>query len=276
MQAGGRDLLAVAYCGVVGRASSCLGIYSGVGDLSSVSDADLMNKIYPFGIRLSLIVDGRQEGTPWRREQNNGKIYYDKGISLWDRFDHLIHYFIIFFLMAISLWLFSNLMGNSSKNILRDIIVGIGLFIGAIVGILLETQAPNHYPFMITDEGFIYPYQFHGLKRKDNFIPFSEIKEIAFSRYGLDCLILLKSNVVIGVRSGDDYQGYFILVQLLIKYLKIDNALDFSMVDAFYQSHSREERMRVIRQLMDKNQNLSEPPQDWLKKMKSGNKRFAK
>jgi len=32
MQAGGRDLLAVAYCGVVERASSCLGLQSGVGD----------------------------------------------------------------------------------------------------------------------------------------------------------------------------------------------------------------------------------------------------
>ncbi len=32
MQAGGCDLLASAYCGVVRRASSCLGIDSGVGD----------------------------------------------------------------------------------------------------------------------------------------------------------------------------------------------------------------------------------------------------
>jgi hypothetical protein len=32
MQAGGRDILSGAYCGVVRRASSCLGIDSGVGD----------------------------------------------------------------------------------------------------------------------------------------------------------------------------------------------------------------------------------------------------
>jgi hypothetical protein len=223
-----------------------------------------MSKIYPFGIPLSLSVD-ESSGSEQHNEslEKDNKIYFKKS-SKWKIADFYGMYLFVVILFCISIYEFYKVINLHLGGLNNDIAVAIGCFCVSIMIMIIQSDTPYPNPFEITNTGFIYPFK-RSLKIR--FVNYNDIKEVVFTNFGLNCLILLQNGKIIGIREGQDPQGYYILSDILIKKSPPTIIPDFSMMKKYNNINNKKERLNVLRQLMEKNKDLPPPPQEWLLKL---------
>jgi hypothetical protein len=105
------------------------------------------------------------------------------------------------------------------------------------------------YRFIIYENGFIYPFPLKGTDKTTNYLSFRSITKIAFTEYGLICLVKTNTNEQNKIDFFVDEKGYLVLSKLLCLKIKNTKCPDFDIIEKMYGLFYRDANEEVSERL---------------------------
>jgi hypothetical protein len=113
--------------------------------------------------------------------------------------------------------------------------------------------------YIIYTDGILLPKKIVDFRSHAIFISYSNISDVEFEFYGLNCILVLQTNKRIIIHFDDGQEAYIHLLQIFINKFSNKTFPDIQLLKDFSKAKSKRERMEIMKRIMAQYQSSSEP-----------------